>query len=69
MKTNWKIDNYKIHIEELSEIKYILFSEFENMVKNKDTNVTFTKQAYMPEIIKILRKKLWRGLFIWKNMN
>ena len=34
------------------------FEEFENIVKNKDENVTFIKQAYMPEMIEILRKKL-----------
>jgi len=58
LKTNWKIEDYKIRVEELSEIKYIPFEEFENIVKNKDENVTFTKQAYMPEMIEILRKKL-----------
>ena len=44
--------------EELSEIKYIPFAEFEDIVKNKDENVTFTKQEYMPEMIEILRKKI-----------
>ena len=58
LKTNWKIEDYKIRVEELSEIKYIPFEEFENIVKNKDKNVTFTKQAYMPEMIEILRMKL-----------
>ena len=58
LKTNWKIENYKIRLEELSKIKYIPFAEFEDIVKKKDENVTFTKQAYMPEIIEILRKKL-----------
>ena len=57
-KTNWKIEDYKISLEELSEIKYIPFEEFENIVKNKDENVTFTKNDYMIEIIEILRKKL-----------
>ena len=57
-KTNWKIEDYKIRLEELSEIKYIPFTEFEKIVKNRDTTVTFTKQAYMPEIIEILRRKL-----------
>ena len=50
LKTNWKIENYKIRL--------IPFAEFEDIVKKKDENVTFTKQAYMPEIIEILRKKL-----------
>lgn len=58
LKTNWKIEDYKIRVEELSEIKYIPFEEFENIVKNKDENVTFTKQAYMPEMIEILKMKL-----------
>lgn len=58
LKTNWKIEDYKIRVEELNEIKYIPFEEFENIVKNKDENVTFTKQPYMPEMIEILRKKL-----------
>lgn len=58
IKTNWKVEDYKIRVQELSEIKYISFEEFENIVKNKDENVTFAKQAYMPEMIEILRKKL-----------
>lgn len=44
----------------MSEIKYIPFTEFEEIVKNKDISVTFTKQAYMPEIIEILRKNIKR---------
>lgn len=58
LKTNCKIEDYKIQLKELSEIKYISFKEFEEMVKNKDENVTFVKQAYMPELIEMLRKKL-----------
>ena len=58
LKTNWKIENYKIRLEELSEIKYITFEELENIIKNKYENMTFAKQEYMPEIMKILRKKL-----------
>lgn len=58
LKTNCKIEDYKIQQEELSQIKYIPFKEFEYIVKSKDKNVTFTKQPYMPEMIEILRRRL-----------
>ena len=58
LKTNLKIENYKIQLEELSDIKYIPFTEFEDIVKNEDQSVTFSKQKYMTELIEILRKKI-----------
>lgn len=58
LKTNWNIEDYKIQLEELSEIKYVPFTEFEDIVKYKDENVTFTKQSYMLEMIEMLRKRL-----------
>ncbi len=58
LKTNWNIEDYKIQLEELSEIKYVPFTEFEDIVKNKDKDVTFTKQSYMLEMIEMLRKRL-----------
>lgn len=57
-KTNYKIEDYKICLEELSEVKYIPLLELEEIVKNKDENVTFSKQPYISEVIEILRKKL-----------
>lgn len=58
LKTNWNIEDYKIQLEELSKIKYVPFTEFEDIVKNKDKDVTFTKQSYMLEMIEMLRKRL-----------
>ena len=58
LKPNWNIEDYKIQLEELSEIKYVPFTEFEDIVKNKDKDVTFTKQSYMLEMIEMLRKRL-----------
>lgn len=58
LKTNWKIEDYKIRLEELSEIKYIPFAELENIVKNKNENVTFAKQEYMPDMISILKRRI-----------
>ena len=40
LKTNWNIEDYKIQLEELSEIKYVPFTQIEDIVKNKDKNVT-----------------------------
>ena len=57
LKTDYKIEDYKIRLEELSEIKYIDFEELVNIVNNKDQNVTFTKQSYMPEMIEKLRER------------
>ena len=44
------------HVE--SEIKYIPFKEFDKMIENKDKNVTFVKQYYMPELVEILRTRM-----------
>lgn len=58
LKTDWKIEDYKIRLEELSEVRYIPFEEFERMIKNKDENVTFSSRSYMRDMMEKLRARL-----------
>lgn len=55
VRTNKKIEDYKVQLEELSELKYISITRLEEIVKAKDENYTFSDQLYMPKIIKILK--------------
>ncbi len=58
LKTNWKIEDYTICLEELSEVKYIPLVELEKSVRLGNDEMTFTKKSYMPKIIEELRKRL-----------
>lgn len=53
-KVNYKLNDYKIQEEELSQLKYITLEELEEIVKNKDENYTFSKRSYMKDILKYL---------------
>lgn len=56
IRTNKRIEDYKIQLEELSELKYISISTLEEIVKTKDTEYTFSNQPYIPKIIEVLKK-------------
>ena len=56
-KTNKKISEYIIQEEELSELKYIPISEFENVVRFGNENYTFSKANYLIDLIEILKSK------------
>lgn len=58
IKTNWKIEDYKIQLEELSELKYVSFEEFERIIDLQDSEVTFSKQSYAPRLVEELRKRI-----------
>ncbi len=51
LKTNKKIEEYKIQYEELSEFKYISLEELKKILETKDNNYTFSEHAYMKDII------------------
>lgn len=55
-KTNKKLNDYTIQLEELSEIKYISFNELECAIKKDDKNYIFSEKAIMEDILKILNK-------------
>jgi isopentenyldiphosphate isomerase len=56
-KTNRKIEEYTICLEELSQLKYITFEQLETIVKNRDEEYCFTKRVEpMEQIIKLLKK-------------
>ena len=56
-KVNYKIDDYTIQKEELSEVKYITLEELGEILKNKDDNYTFSKRDYMKQILEYLYKR------------
>jgi mutator protein MutT len=58
MKTNMKLNEYKIQVEELSEIKYVTFNEFKQIIINKDPDVTFSTRSYMPKIVAEISKRI-----------
>ncbi|MCL2860544.1 MAG: NUDIX domain-containing protein [Oscillospiraceae bacterium] len=57
LKTTALIEDYKINLEELSEVRYISFDEVEQLMKDKPKNYPFASKAYMPEMLELLKKK------------
>lgn len=57
VRTNRKIEDFKIQKEELSELNYIPIEELERIVEQKDTNYVFYNSLYMKDLILILKKK------------
>lgn len=58
LKVNTPIEDFTIDTEEVSEIKYIPFEEFEQLVKDKPANAPFTAREYMPAVVEELRKNI-----------
>jgi isopentenyl-diphosphate delta-isomerase type 1 len=58
LKTNYKIEDYKIQTEELSEIKYISFVKIKEIIAIKDPTVTFSKQKYAFRLLQELEKRI-----------
>ena len=58
LKVNTPIEEFTLDTEEVSEIKYIPFEEFEQLVKDKPANAPFTAREYMPAIVEELRKNI-----------
>lgn len=54
-KTDKKIEEYKIQLEELSQVKYISLKELERIIKEKDENYAFSRRDAMQEILKLLK--------------
>ena len=54
---DYKIQDYTIQKEELSELKYISIEEMEELKKQNDENYTFTKWDKFDEIILMLKQK------------
>lgn len=60
LKTNTKLEDYIIQYEELSELKYIDIKELEQIVENKDSNVTFSEREYIEQIVEEIKKRINR---------
>lgn len=54
---NYKIEDYTMQKEEVSDLKYISIEEMEEIKKNNDENYTFTKWNNFDSVILILKKK------------
>ena len=56
-KTDKKISEFVIQEEELSELKYISFEEFKNIIRTQNKEYAFSKSTYIPKLISILNNK------------
>lgn len=54
-KTNKKIEDYTIQLEELSEIKHVSFNEIVRVINEKDENYVFAEKEIMQDILKLLK--------------
>ena len=54
---NYKIEDYKMQKEEVSDLKYMTIEEIKEKIKNKDENYTFTNWDKFDEIIAIMEEK------------
>lgn len=54
---NYKIEDYTMQKEEVSDLKYISIEEMEKIKKNNDENYTFIKWDNFDSIILMLKKK------------
>jgi len=57
LKTNASLKDYKINLDELSELKYISFNELEQLIKDKPINYPFASKPSMPELLEELKKR------------
>jgi len=58
LNNNYKIEDYTIQLEELSELKFISLKELENIVKTKNKDFTFSDRLYMEDVLEKLRKNI-----------
>ena len=54
---NYKIEDYTIQKEEVSDLKYISIEEMEELKKNNDNNYTFTSWKNIDKVIEFLKEK------------
>ena len=57
-KTNKKIEEYTIQIEELSEVKYVPLKQIIQDVKNGDKKYGFTSRGYITRVLEELEKRI-----------
>ena len=56
LKTNTPIGDYKMNLDEVSELKYISLDELEQLMKDKPANYPFAAKDNMPKILKKLKE-------------
>ncbi|MDF2866474.1 MAG: hypothetical protein K0R72_1292 [Clostridia bacterium] len=57
IRTNKKINEFKMQDEEVCELKYITLDELEKMIKNEDEELTFSKKYYAKLILQELKSR------------
>lgn len=57
-RVNYKIEDYTINKEEVSDVKYFTIEEMKRIKENGDKNYTFTNWDNFDEIMKILKEKI-----------
>lgn len=58
IRTNNKLEDYKIQYEELSGLRYITIEELKKIMENKDENYTFSNSKYMLDFLENIDKHL-----------
>jgi len=56
VKTNTKLEDYKIQYEELSELKYLSINELIEIINNKDDNYIFSGSKEMLDFLQNINK-------------
>ena len=54
---NYRLEDYTMQVEEVSDLKYITIEEMEEAYNNQDTNYTFVRWADFQESVEYLKKK------------
>ncbi len=57
-RTDKKESDFKVQIEELTEVKYFDINEVKEALVNKDKNFTFAQEEYINEILNIVQNKI-----------
>lgn len=58
LRTKLKVEDYKIELKELSEVKYISFDEFKEIVKTKNPEFTFSNMNQTVRLAEELEKRI-----------
>lgn len=58
LKTNTPVEDYKINLDEVSEVKYISLVELEQLMKDRPSNYPFASKDYMPKMLQELKNRV-----------
>ena len=58
VKTDKKIEDFRIDLDEVSELKYISFQEFEKKLRNRDEEIAFSNLPFVWRMLEELKNKI-----------